>query len=94
MILFVYYLFHVVFLSQQGNQIKRNIYFNLIKFYSRTGRVLMYQRNENSAQLTYLRTLILPSSTINHFSSKKIEKNFKNLPMELYKKNPSNKNIF
>jgi hypothetical protein len=54
----------------------------------------MYQRNENSAQLTYLRTLILPSSTINHFSSKKIEKNFKNLPMELYKKNPSNKNIF
>jgi len=46
----------------------------------------MYQRNENSAQLTYLRTLILPSSIINNFSSKKIEKNFKNLSMELYKK--------
>ena len=36
----------------------------------------MYERSENSAELTYLRTLFLPSSAINNFATKKIQNNF------------------
>jgi hypothetical protein len=33
----------------------------------------MYERNENSVELTYLRTLILPSTIVNDFSARIIQ---------------------